>query len=76
MISLDLNHRPFFFFFPRLMQLALALDSGSACGVFPGQGELGHTVPSVSVYNFTVCDDKALLHRDKQAHFCVAVIYM
>lgn len=69
MISLDLIHRPFFFFFffTRLMQFALALDSGSACGVFPGQGEVGHAVPSVSAYNFTVCDDKAQLHRDKQA---------
>lgn len=51
------------------MQLALALDLGSACGVFPGQGEVGHAVPSVSAYNFTVCDDKAQLHRDKQADF-------
>lgn len=58
------------------MQLALALDSGSACGVFPGQGEVGHAVPSVSAYNFTVCDDKAQLHRDKQAKFCVALIYV
>lgn len=58
------------------MQLALVLDSGSACGVFPGQGEVGHTVPSVSAYNFTVCDDKAQLHRDKQTDFCVALIYV
>lgn len=73
MISLDLIHRPFF---THLTQLALALDSGSACGVFPGQGEVGHAVPSVSAYNFTVCDDKAQLHGDKQADFCVAVIYV
>lgn len=58
------------------MQLELALDSGSACGVFPGQGEVGHAVPSVTAYNFTVCDDKAQLHRDKQADFCVARIYV
>lgn len=73
MISLDLIHC---LFSVRLMQLALALDSGSACGVFPGQGEVGHAVPSVSAYNFTVCDDKAQLHRDKQADFCVALIYV
>ena len=42
---------------------------------FPGQGEVGHAVPSVSSYNFTVCDDKAKLHRDKQANLCVALIY-
>lgn len=58
------------------MQLALALDSGSARGVFPGQGEVGHAVLHVSAYNFIVCDDKAKLHRDKQADFCVALIYM
>lgn len=58
------------------MQLALALDLGSACGVFPGQREVGHAVPSVSAYNFTVCDDKAQLHRDKQADFSVALIYV
>lgn len=58
------------------MQLALAIDLGSACGVFPGQREVGHAVPSVSAYNFTVCDDKAQLHRDKQADFSVALIYV
>lgn len=62
--------------FSHLMQPALVLDSGSACGVFPGQGEVGHAVPSVSACNFTVCDDKAQLHRDKQADFCVALIYV
>lgn len=72
MISLDLIHCPFF---SRLMQLAL-LDSGSACGVFPGQGEVGHAVPSVRAYNFTVCDNKAQLHRDQQADFCVALKYI
>lgn len=58
------------------MQLALALDSGSACGVFPGQREVGHAVPTVSAYNFSVCDGKAQLHRDKQADFCVAPLYV
>lgn len=71
MISLDLIHRPFF---SLLMQPALTLDLGSACGVFPGQGEVGHAVPTVSAYNFTECDDKAQLHRDKQADFSVALI--
>lgn len=56
------------------MQLALAWNSGSACGVFPGQVQVGHTVPSVSAYNFTVCDDKAQLHRDKHTDFRVALI--
>lgn len=57
MISLDLIYH--FSLFSCLMQLALELDWGSACGVFPGQGEVGHAVPSVSAYNFIVCDDKA-----------------
>lgn len=71
MISPDLIPCTFSF---RLMRLAL--DCRSACGVFPGQGEVGHTVRSVSAYNFTVYDDKAQLHRDKQADFCVALIYV
>lgn len=58
------------------MQLMLALDSGSACGVFPGHGKLGHAVPCVSADNFTVCDDKARLHGDKQADVCVALMYV
>lgn len=73
MISLDLIHHPFS---SCPMQLMLVLDFGSACRVFPGQREVGHPVPSVSAYNFKVCDDKAQLHRDKQADFCVALIYV
>lgn len=77
MISLDVIHSPISAppHTPRLIQLALALDSGSACRVFPGQAEVGHTVPSVSAYIFSVCDDKAQLHRDKQTEFCVALIH-
>lgn len=50
MISLDFVQSLFFY----LMQLVLAFDSRSACRVFPGQREVGHTVPSVSAYNFSV----------------------
>lgn len=58
------------------MQLKLTLELGSAWRVFPGQGEVSHSVPSVSAYNFTVCDDKAQLQRHTQADSRVALIYV